>query len=79
MVAVEDGEVVAGCVAALAEDAYDMVELEVDEVGVAWVADESEEDDEEEEEEEEDEEEEEEGKEEEVDDDEVDTWPDGTE
>lgn len=31
--AVEDEDVVAGCVAALAEDSYDVEELEVDEVG----------------------------------------------
>lgn len=77
MVAVEDEEVVAGCVAALAEDAYDMVEVEV-----AGVVDGSEEDDKDEDEDEDEEgddsdreeEEEEEGKEE-----EVAAWPDGTE
>lgn len=66
MVDVKDEDVVAGCVAALAEDAYEMVELEFGEVGVSEVADEREEDEEEVEEEI-------------FENDEVDTWPDGTE
>lgn len=70
MVAVEEEEeVVAGCVAALAEDAYDRVEVEVDEVGVCGVVDECKEVGEEKEDEDEDEDE----------DDEVDIWLDGTE
>lgn len=79
MVAVEEEEeVVAGCVAALAEEAYDTVEVEVGEFGVVEVADESEEVGEEKEDEDEDEDKEEE-EEEEVDDDEVDIWLDGKE
>jgi hypothetical protein len=58
----EDEEVDEGCVAALAEDAYDMVEVELDVVGVAdegeEVDEEEEEDDEEEDKDEEDKEEE---------------------
>lgn len=69
----EEEEVVAGCVAALAEDAYDMVEVYVDEVEIAGVVDECEEIDKDNEDEDEEEEEEE------VDNDEVDDWPDGTE
>lgn len=68
----KDEDVVAGCVAALAEDSYDMVELEVGEVGVVEVADEGKEDGGDEDEEEE------EDKEEEYDDDGVYVWLDGT-